>query len=99
MTWDLMLFSVHFLATIAAIWLCVKAPCWMQQLVMVGLTISMALSSVGYIGKGLDTWWGPYILLAGLVIGHICNLLLIFRLVHQAPAWNQSSRPSQHSQV
>lgn len=97
MNWDVMLFFVHFLALMGSVWLCLRCPCWMQQLVIVGLAIAMSLACLGYIGKAWDTWWGHYVLLAGLVIGHICNLLLIFRLVLQSPAWNQSSPRSRNS--
>lgn len=90
MIWNLMLFVVHLAACIGFVYLYRSAPCWMQRLVVVGLSIAMGFIALGYmidfvgdIFPALGWYGGLYVKITGYLFEHVAILLYVFRLTYQ----------------
>lgn len=92
MEWNLTMLGVHLVALVLSMLLYRAAPCWMQRLVVVGLSVAFAVMVGAYIAALAGDWWWWYLAVLALTIEHLAVLLYLFRVVWQGGiGWNKSS--------
>lgn len=80
MEWAFTMLAVHVVWLIGAATLFRAAPCWMQKLVVALLVGTMGLIGWGYLLAVLGNESWDEFRLAGLALGHVANLLYVFRV-------------------
>jgi hypothetical protein len=91
MQWNLTMLAVHVIAAGLAGVLYVRAPCWMQKLVILGIFIGFTVMIVAYAAALAGVWWWWHVTLLAFAIEHVALLLYVFRLVWQGGAHGTAS--------
>ena len=91
--WNVTMLAVHLCGLFGACILYRSAPCWMQRIVVAGLSGAMAVRSGAFAMAlaGVEHYRGVFVL--ALLFEHLSVLLWIFRTIDQDKIkWTPSAR-------
>lgn len=94
MTWNITVLVMHLLAAFGCLVLARRAPCWMQQIVVLLLAITQVVLVYVYAQKCLGEPAHWMLKAAALELEHVAVLLYVFRLIYQGHVEWTSSVPS-----